>query len=126
MSTPLLSRRAVLRGTGTLIALPWLEAMLPAIVTGAEAAKKPPVRMAFLYVPNGVRVESWTPSQAGMDYELSPILTPLKNVKDELLVITGLAQQKAFANGDGPGDHARAMATFLTRSEEHTSELQSL
>jgi hypothetical protein len=114
MSTPLLSRRAVLRGTGTLIALPWLEAMLPAIVTGAEAAKKPPVRMAFLYVPNGVRMESWTPTQSGMDYELSPILAPLKNVKDELLVLSGLAQQKAFANGDGPGDHARAMATFLT------------
>jgi hypothetical protein len=115
MTHPLLSRRAVLRGAGTLIALPWLEAMLPAIVTGAEtAAKKPPVRMAFLYVPNGVRMDAWTPSKEGASFELSAILEPLKNVKDDLLVLSGLAQQKAFANGDGPGDHARAMSTFLT------------
>lgn len=113
MSKTLLSRRAVLRGTGAMIALPWLEAMLPAITTGA-AAQKAPLRMAFLYVPNGKRMDAWTPSEEGSNYTLPPILEPLKNVKDDLLVLSNLAQRKAFANGDGPGDHARAMATFLT------------
>ncbi len=113
MSKTLLSRRAVLRGTGALIALPWLEAMTPAITTGAPASKAP-LRMAFLYVPNGKRMDAWTPTTEGSDYALTPILEPLKNVKSDVIVFSDLAQRKAFANGDGPGDHARAMSTFLT------------
>jgi len=113
MSKTLLSRRAVLRGAGALIALPWLEAMTPAILTGAPATK-PAVRMAFVYVPNGKRMDTWTPSSEGQNYGLPPTLKPLEKVVDDVIVFSGLAQRKAFANGDGPGDHARAMATFLT------------
>jgi len=109
----LLSRRTVLRGLGAAVGLPLLETMLPDVL-GAAAAGKPPLRMAFVYVPNGKNMTDWTPSGEGTGYELSPTLAPLAPVKDDVLVLTGLAQRKAFANGDGPGDHARAMATFLT------------
>ena len=111
-----LSRRTVLRGLGAAVALPLLEAMLPRSIIGAPmtAVKKAPLRMGFIYIPNGVNMSEWRVKGDGTAFELSPTLKPLKNVKDELLVFTGLKQQKAFANGDGPGDHARAMATFLT------------
>jgi hypothetical protein len=112
-----ISRRTVLRGLGACVALPLLESMLPTFaIAGSAAAKatEAPLRMAFVYVPNGVSMEGWTPAAEGADFALSPILEPLNGVKDQLTVLTGLAQQKAFANGDGPGDHARAMATFLT------------
>jgi hypothetical protein len=112
MTHRLLSRRCFLRGAGAAIALPFLDAMLPRTALGAPAAK-PPLRMAFFYVPNGVRIEEWKPAKTGA-LELSPILKPLESVKDYVTVFTGLAQRKSFANGDGPGDHARAMATFLT------------
>jgi Protein of unknown function (DUF1552) len=108
-----LSRRTVLKGLGTAVALPLLEAMLPQSILGA-AAKKMPLRMAFCYIPNGVNMYQWRVKGDGLDFELSPTLEPLQKVKDELIVFTGLKHQKAFANGDGPGDHARAMATFLT------------
>jgi hypothetical protein len=70
--------------------------------------------MAFFYVPNGVHMPDWRPGPEGDLGELPFILQPLQNVKDELLVITGLTQDKARANGDGPGDHARAASAFLT------------
>jgi hypothetical protein len=108
-----ISRRTVLRGLGTAIALPWLDAMLPFNVYGGRAEKFP-LRMAFAYVPNGKNMEEWRPKGEGADFELSPTLKPLENVKSHLLVLTGLKHDKAKPNGDGPGDHARAMATFLT------------
>jgi hypothetical protein len=112
----LLSRRTVLRGLGAAVSLPLLEAMLPDAlgITLPKAASKPPLRMAFVYVPNGVNVAEWTPAEEGDEYELSRTLAPLVPVKDDLLVLSGLAQRRAYANGDGPGDHARAMSTFLT------------
>jgi hypothetical protein len=106
------SRRAVLRGLGAAVALPWLEALLPRTALGAPAAKAP-LRMPFLYVPNGKHMADWTPAAEGA-LELSKTLLPLKEVKDDVLVLSGLALDKARAHGDGPGDHARAMATFLT------------
>lgn len=86
---------------------------MPLKAFGAPDAA-PTVRMAFCYVPNGVVVPEWTPAKEGAAYELSPTLQPLAPVKEKLLVLSQLAHKKAFANGDGPGDHARAMATFLT------------
>ncbi len=108
-----LNRRTVLRGLGTAIALPWLDAMLPFNAFGGRTDKFP-LRMAFTYVPNGKVMQEWTPKTEGADFELSPTLKPLAKVKSHLLVMTGLKHDKARANGDGPGDHARAMATFLT------------
>src|ERR1017187_4916699 len=113
-----LSRRTVLRGMGTAIALPWLEAMAPVSVwadrLGSGEGGAVPKRMAFLYVPNGVHMADWTPTQVGPRFSIPPTLKPLEAYKDDLLVLTGLAQHNAEALGDGPGDHARSLACFLT------------
>lgn len=109
-----------MKGLGTVLALPALEAMMPSIGSAAEAAAGAtaagaiPRRMAFVYIPNGVILENWVPTGTGANYQLSPTLAPFKNVKDDILVVTGLKHDKAKANGDGAGDHARANATFLT------------
>jgi hypothetical protein len=106
-----LSRRAVLRGAGAAIALPWLDAMRPAL---AGAAKPRPRRLAFVYVPNGVIMDQWTPAVEGAGFPLTPLLEPLAEYRDRLLLLTGLAQKNGRALGDGPGDHARAAASYLT------------
>ena len=108
----MLARRTVLRGFGTALALPWLEAMAP--IARAAAPGTPPLRMAFFYVPNGVHMPSWTPGSAGPLGALPPILRPLDAVKSDLLVLSGLTQDGARPHGDGAGDHARSMASFLT------------
>jgi hypothetical protein len=108
-----ISRRTALRGLGTVVALPLLECMAPA-AGRAGPAVKPPRRLAFVYVPNGVHMPEWTPKGTGADFELPSILEPLQPLKKELLVLTGLALDAARPHGDGGGDHARAMASFLT------------
>jgi hypothetical protein len=114
-----LSRRTVLKGLGTAVALPVLDAMLPRLaVAGLAPAKKElPVRLGVVYVPNGVHMADWTPGAAGPLTKLPWILEPLAPVKDDLLVLSGLTCDKARANGDGPGDHARAMSAFLTGTQ---------
>jgi uncharacterized protein DUF1552 len=104
-----LSRRTVLRGLGATVALPWLDAMTPALASPGR-----PVRLAFTYIPNGVTLADWTPKGIGREFELSRILKPLEPFRDDLLVLSGLAAENAKALGDGPGDHARAGACFLT------------
>jgi hypothetical protein len=114
-----ISRRTVLRGVGTVVALPVLESLLPR-VRAADAEKQAaaaPRRMAFIYVPNGVHMQDWTPAREGTDYELPSILAPLADHKDDLLVMSGLTCDKGRPNGDGAGDHARASAAFLTGSQ---------
>lgn len=116
----LLSRRTILKGLGASIALPWLEAMGPLHAWGnqaAPAATRVPMRMAFLYVPNGKHMAEWTPTADGGSFTLPRILEPLADVKDYVNVMTGLTADKARPNGDGPGDHARAMAAFLTGAQ---------
>src|SRR5437773_7130794 len=114
-----ISRRTVLRGVGTVVALPFLDAMLPRQIRAAQAAEKTvsPRRMAFIYVPNGCHMEDWTPATEGTDYELPPILQPLASVKNDVMVLTGLTCDKARPNGDGAGDHARASSAFLTGAQ---------
>ena len=115
-----LSRRTVLRGLGTAIALPWLEAMAPAVRAGlgptspSGPAAPRPRRMAFLYVPNGVHMADWRPKEEGAGFTLPATLEPLRPFQQELLVLTGLAQHNSDALGDGAGDHARALTCFLT------------
>ncbi len=101
-----ISRRTLLRGTGAALALPWLEAMSCA----AAGTAKLPIRMAALYFPNGVHPDQWTPEGEGNDFQLSPTLAPLQDLKDELLVLTNLWNQ-ASAGGDG---HYVKIAGFLT------------
>ena len=117
----MITRRTALRGLGTALALPWLDSMLPSLARGAAeagagvaATTASPLRMAFLYVPNGVHMEDWTPTAEGDNFSLPSTLEPLAAFKNDLCVLTGLTQKKAFANGDGGGDHARALASFLT------------
>jgi len=111
-----LSRRTLLRGLGTAMALPALEAMSPSTVFGATRTPElaPPTRAVWIYVPNGVHLPDWRPATLGPNYELPWILEPLAKHKRDLSVLMGLDQAKARANGDGPGDHARASAVFLT------------
>ncbi len=113
-----LSRRTVLRGAGAAVALPWLEAMAPlaASADGPSLGKADavPRRMAFLYVPNGAHMADWTPKDVGSGFQIPATLKSLEAYKDHLLVLTGLAQHNAEALGDGPGDHARSLACFLT------------
>jgi hypothetical protein len=108
------SRRTVLKGLGTALALPALEAMLPVGSLAARVPQKSPVRMAFMYVPNGVHMADWTPTTTGDQFALPWILEPLEPFRKEILVLSNLALDKARPHGDGPGDHARAMASFLT------------
>jgi hypothetical protein len=107
-----LPRRTFLRGLGASIALPMLDAMTPALAKAAPAGG--PKRLVFTYVPNGVSMTGWTPTGTGAGFELSTVLKPLAAHKQDMLVLTGLAQRNGMALGDGPGDHARAAASYLT------------
>jgi hypothetical protein len=108
-----LPRRTFLRGLGTTLALPLLDGMMPAL-HAAKTAAKPTVRMAFVYVPNGIIMDRWTPAGAGAGFEFAPTMKALDPFRDRLIVMSGLAQANGRALGDGPGDHARAGATWLT------------
>ena len=110
-----LSRRTLLRGVGTALALPWLEAMAPRSTAAAPSAAAP-TRLAYVYVPNGVHLPDWTPTATGAGFDLPATLEPLRAHRDDLLVLSGLSLDPARAHGDGGGDHARAMASFLTGS----------
>jgi len=109
-----LSRRAVLRGLGTTVALPLLDAMVPALTTAAKTAAKPVRRLGVVYHPNGVVYEQWLPKGVGATFELSLILSPLAPQRDRVVVVTGLASEPAEAMGDGGGDHSRASGSYLT------------
>jgi hypothetical protein len=105
-----LPRRTFLRGAGATIALPWLDAMVPALRTAAKG----PTRSLFLFAPNGKIMEDWVPKETGRKFELPFILEPLKKVRDAVTVISHAAIDAGRSHGDGPGDHARAAASFLT------------
>ncbi len=112
-----ISRRTALRGLGAAVALPMMNAMAPVQAFGATAATELPKRMAFLFVPNGVNLSHWTPKQEGFGYDLPSILEPLRNVRYDVSVLTGLTHDKGRANGDGAGDHARSASVFLTGAQ---------
>jgi hypothetical protein len=105
-----LSRRTALHGMGATIALPWLDAMTPRRALASEKAR-PPVRLAWVYVPNGVQMKHWTPAKEGADYELPELLAPLKDLREDFSVLSGLA---ALQGGHDGGNHAPAMGAFLT------------
>ena len=117
--TKQLSRRTVLKGLGAAVALPWLEAMTPRSAFAAGTGK-PPVRIAFVYMPNGTWMSDWTPTEVGaLPTELPPILKPMSDLKSEFSVLTGLTAD----NSRGPsGGHARAMAGFLTSARIRKTE----
>lgn len=108
-----LSRRTLLRGAGTLMALPLLEAMLPRTARAQAMAPKPR-RFVGFYVPNGIHMARWTPAATGTNWAATEILQPLVagGFKDDVLVLSGLANRPA--RPDGPGDHASGTGAFLT------------
>lgn len=114
MSKSRISRRTVLRGLGTVVSLPLLDCMLPSHICRAADNVKPPLRMMFFNVPNGMHMPEWTPTTEGSGFELPPILKTLEEHRKHLTVFSGLTLDGAHAHGDGGGDHARSGAAFLT------------
>ena len=114
-----LPRRTFLRGLGATVALPLLDSMRPA---AAALAVQAPIRLGYVYTPNGIvgacdkspRPFLWTPKTVGANFEFSPTMKALEPYREHVNVFSGLAQVNGRALGDGPGDHARATATFLT------------
>jgi hypothetical protein len=108
------TRRALLRGVGATVALPWLESLARAAAPGARSLgavpAAPPTRLAILYMPNGVLPSAWTPAGTGRDFTLSPTLEPLAPVRSEVLVLSGLCNANSR---DGDGHYAKT-APFLT------------
>ena len=111
-----LPRRTVLRGIGTTLALPLLDAMVPALSVMAKTAANPVRRFGVVYVPNGIAMEYWTPVSEGAGFELTPILQPLAPFRDQLLVFSGL-------HGHWNATHAGACTSFLTGAAGQTGEV---
>jgi hypothetical protein len=107
-------RRAMLRGLGAGVALPLLDAMVPALSVVARAATTPTRRLGFVYVPNGANMVTWTPPTTGANFTLSPTLAPLAPFQHQMVVATGLSNREADSQGDGSGEHPRASAGWLT------------
>ena len=104
-----LPRRTFLRGMGTTLALPLLDAMVPAATVLAQTPARPPRRFAAAFSPNGMIMSHWTPAQAGTVFDLPPILKPLEAHRDRMVIVTGL--------NNGPqreGGHALASPCWLT------------
>ena len=121
------SRRRFLRGVGACVALPALESLLPkgalasvaqaagsAAAPGATAASGAPLRMAFVYFPNGAIQPNWWPTGEGKDFQLARTLQPMEKLKDKFQILGGLDHKNATPGPDGAGDHARASGSFLT------------
>ncbi|HZN64031.1 MAG TPA: DUF1552 domain-containing protein, partial [Tepidisphaeraceae bacterium] len=124
-----LTRRRFLRGLGAAMAVPAFESLLPgglssalanpasaASPTGAlaAAATGAPVRMAYIYFPNGAHQSNWWPTGEGKDFTLARTMKPLESMKDRIQILAGLDHKEATPGPDGAGDHARASGTFLT------------
>src|SRR5437016_2233416 len=107
-----LPRRTFLRGVGATLALPFLDSMVPALA--ATVGAKPALRLAFVYHPVGMIMDRWTPAAEGAAFEFTPTMKALAPFREQLVVLSGLAQVQGRALGDGAGDHAREGATWLT------------
>ena len=126
-----LSRRTILGGAGTLLALPFLESLDPRGIRRASAGPEdPPLRALFYYMPNGMHMPSWTPATEGEGYALPKILEPLVDanamidLQGDVLVLSGLANLPA--KPEGPGDHAGGTSAFLTATHVLKSETDFL
>ncbi|MDR2215064.1 MAG: DUF1552 domain-containing protein [Nevskiaceae bacterium] len=105
-----ISRRAVLRGAGVGIGLPLLDAMVPAATALAATAAKPNLRMGFVYFPHGAIMDRWTPTGSGKDFKLSPILEPLADYQQQMIVVSNLGNRP----GESAAVHAIVPGTWLS------------
>src|SRR5689334_2994311 len=112
-----LSRRAVLRGMGATLALPLLDAMVPAMTPAVSTAATPIRRFGAVFVPMGERPSHWTPSNTGVGFELSPILKPLEPFRDQVIVVSNMDRPLA-------GTHAVSTGTWLTGSAPKRTEAE--
>ncbi len=116
------NRRGFLRGLGAAVALPALESFRPLLAATAAGAERAiattasgaPLRMAYLYIPNGVNMDMWRPQGSNTGYKANATFAPMEKFRDDFQIFSGFEQKNAFAGGDGAGDHARGVATFLT------------
>lgn len=112
-----LDRRTLLRGAGAALALPWLDSMVPALEASAGQLEAPPLRAAFLFMPNGVRPDHWTPPGDGEDFELTPMLKSLDKVKHQILLLENLWNEKSVGrNGHWPKIPAYLSGGFVVRT----------
>lgn len=115
-----LSRRTVLRGLGTTMALPFLDAMMPSARAADIAAR--PKRLSVFYTPNGMTMDAFRPAGAGRDFALSPTLAPLAPFREDIVVVSGLGNPQAAAMGDRPAGHGRSCPAFLTGARARQTE----
>ena len=108
-----LPRRTFLRGASVTLALPLLDAMVPALSALSKTAAKSTPRLGFFYVPNGIYLPNWIPTGEGSSFELKPIMKPLTPFRDQLLAFDGLASHQA-SKGTGMALHAKAQTAFLS------------
>ena len=110
-----LPRRTLLRGLGATIALPFLDAMAPALTAVSKTAASPTPRMGFFYVPNGMFLPSFHPQgDGGADFELTPTLKPLEAFRDQIVVVSGLSNSGVVSTNEGGGVHTRAHGGWLS------------
>jgi hypothetical protein len=110
-----LNRRTFLRAAGVSLSLPLLDSMIPAQTPLAKTAAKPQIRLGFCYIPHGGVMTNWTPVKEGSNFNLSRTLSPLQNVKDNVVVLSNLAHKMAAPQVNDPGgDHGRSPAVWLS------------
>ncbi|MCU1257615.1 MAG: hypothetical protein JWO80_500 [Bryobacterales bacterium] len=117
-----LPRRTLLRGLGASIALPFLDAMVPAFAAPARSASAGPTRLMYVYAPTGMMPQAWYPETTGAEFTFPRIIKPLEKFRKDILVISGLGDNPGRALGDGPGDHSRAAASYLTGAHPKKTE----
>ena len=110
-----LPRRTFLKGiAGASVALPLLDALIPALTAQTRTAAAPKLRLGFVYVPHGAVLDKWTPIGDGTNFQLNQIMAPLEPFKQQMVIVSGLANKAAESQGDGGGDHARSGPSFLS------------
>ena len=114
------SRRFLLKGLGAAIAIPMMESLIPSAM--AKSIEKRPKRMTVFYSPNGVRMQSYTPSIVGKNFDVTPVLKPLEKVRDKYSIISGLAHYQASAFDAPPAGHGRSCPAFLTGAHAKATE----
>lgn len=117
-----LSRRTMLRGIGTAISLPLLDAMVPALSAQTKTAANPTPRLGCIYIPHGAVMDKWTPVGTGSDFQFSPVLTAVERHRENLIVLSNLRHHMADALGDGAADHSRSTATWLNGTHAKKTE----
>lgn len=115
-------RRTVLRGLGASLALPLLDGMVPALTAMQNTPARAVRRLGIVYHPNGIVPAGWVPKGTGAGFEFGPTMAALEPYRNNMVVITNLANNEADAKGDGPGDHARAGGSYLTGVHVRKSE----